>query len=99
MLITLKRHLLVVTDAPQQALPDGRIIPSRFFKSFSASISKGAHPLRSQNSILAIDLLAVLTALQVSPQFGQLNLRQTARSRQSTTLLENILLVRVTPNL
>jgi hypothetical protein len=48
---------------------------------------------------LAIDLLAVVTALQVSPQFGQLNLRETARSRQSTTLLENIVLVRVTLNL
>jgi hypothetical protein len=91
--ITLKRHFLVVTHARQQTFPDGCTIPARFFKSFPTSIGKGAYPLGNQDPILPIDLLAFFATLQVNPQVGQLNWRETTRSRQSTTLPENIVLV------
>jgi hypothetical protein len=59
-------------DALQQSLAHGRSVPAYLCLSFRIRIRKEGHSLRGQYSVLAKDLSAFFTMLQVSLQFGQL---------------------------
>src|SRR5260370_10345043 len=91
--LPVKQHLLIIADTCQQALADGRAIPCAFFESFAVNIGESAHPLRGQTPVLQENLTAFFATLKVSAQFGELGWREASRGRQSTTLLENIVLV------
>jgi hypothetical protein len=91
--LPVKQHLLIIADTCQQALADVRAIPCAFLESFAVNIGESAQPLRGQNPVLQANLTAFFAALKVSAQFGELGRREASRGRQSTTLLENIVLV------
>ena len=59
-------------DAFQQSLAHGRSVPAYLCLSFRIRIRKEGHSLRGQYLVLAKDLSAFFTMLQVSSQFGQL---------------------------
>ena len=91
--LPVKQHLLIIADTRQQALADVRAIPCGFFESVAVNIGERAHPLCGQNSVLQENLTAFFAVLKMSTQFGELGRREASRGRQSTTLLENIVLV------
>jgi hypothetical protein len=91
--LPVQQHLLIIADTRQQALADVRASPCGFFESVTVNVGESAHPLRGQTPVLQENLTAFFAALKVSAQFGELGWREASRGRQSTTLLENIVLV------